>query len=144
MPFGTDGPWLAAILDVLNDLHDLIEARLPAAQGGEPSPVAEPAPEATPANAVPVAEPAPARAPETPDGDNDEDEQPEPTPVEITEPAPADPPAPQPDSPPTRGKGSGLEAWQAYATAVGVSYPADATRNDIIAACREAGVLNAS
>ena len=36
--------------------------------------------------------------------------------------------------PPTSGKGSGLEAWQKYATDNGIAYPEDANRDEIIAA----------
>lgn len=42
--------------------------------------------------------------------------------------------------PPRAGKGSGKEAWAAYAEANGVEVDADASRDDIIAACEAAGV----
>lgn len=137
-PYGTEGPWLAAIVDVLNDLHDLLDARLPAApkaEGGGPVRVTEPAP-AGPQVGVPIAEPAPAPAPAPDEADESDAE-----PVEITEPAPD--PTPLPDPPPRAGKGSGLEAWQTFADLTNVQYPAEASRNDIIAACVKAGVITA-
>lgn len=42
--------------------------------------------------------------------------------------------------PPHAGKGSGTKAWAAYAEENGVSVEEDASRDDIIAACEEAGV----
>ncbi|MCG5464221.1 hypothetical protein MED01_002386 [Micromonospora sp. MED01] len=140
--FGTDGPWLAAILDTLGDIADLLDARLPApasADGGEPAPggpvrISEPAPERRPdKTATPVSEPA---ADEPPTEDDDES-------VEVTEPAPDDRPS-LPPPPPRRGKGSGLDAWQAFANVAKVKYPADASRNDIADACERAGVIPAS
>lgn len=38
-----------------------------------------------------------------------------------------------PARPPTSGKGSGVEAWRAYATARGIAIPEDASRDDIVA-----------
>lgn len=58
-----------------------------------------------------------------------------PTPTEP-DPAPADIPVP-----PRSGAGSGIDAWRAFATAKGVSYPANAKREDIIAACENAKVI---
>jgi hypothetical protein len=134
-PLGVDGPWLKAILDVLGDLHDLLEERLPKpAGGGEPLPASEPAPQDKPGKAVPVQEPAPVEAP-TKDDDGDDGE-----PVEVTELAPSDlEPLPQP--PPRAGRGSSETAWRAYAELVGVSVPDGAGRDDIIAACEQAGVI---
>ncbi|MEU7905309.1 hypothetical protein [Actinoplanes sp. NPDC049118] len=43
--------------------------------------------------------------------------------------------------PPRSGKGSGAEAWRAYAAAVHVTVADDADRGDIIAACVRAGHL---
>ncbi|WP_032917994.1 hypothetical protein [Streptomyces rimosus] len=44
--------------------------------------------------------------------------------------------------PPARsGKGSGAEAWRAYAERHGVDVTADMSRDDIIAACEQAGVV---
>lgn len=121
-PVGVEGPWLAAILGVLDDIADTLRDRLPspAMGGGQPAPVAEPAaPEASGA-ARPVREPAPV------------------VPPEDSGPAEA---APPPSAPPRAGRGSSLDAWRGYADAVGVTYPADAGRDDIIAACARAGVL---
>lgn len=137
VPYGTDGPWLAALLDVVSDLYDLLDARLPApasAGGGEPTsggavPVAEPDRQSGPADAKPVTEPAPNTPPAV-----DEDGEPE----EVTEPAP---PVGSLTPPPRAGRGSGLSAWQAYAAAAGVDHPEDAGRADIIAACIKAGVI---
>lgn len=143
-PFGTDGPWLAAILDTLGDIADLLDARLPApasAAGGEqgaggPVAVSEPAPANTREKATPVVEPAPDRKPAPADDD-------EPDQTQVQEPAPASAPKPSlPPPPPRRGKGSGLDAWQAYANLAGVTYGGDASRDDIITACETAGVLN--
>jgi hypothetical protein len=55
--------------------------------------------------------------------------------------APAAAPAPVPE-PPRSGAGSGLPAWRAFADSRDVSYPQDAERGDVIAACREAGVIS--
>lgn len=135
-PFGTDGPWLAAILGVLDDLYDMLDDRLPQADAsGEPVPVKEPAPQRKPAEAVPVQEPAPVVSPQ-PEGDEDENE-----PAEVAEPAPASKP-PLPPPPPRAGRGSGLDAWQAFANVAEVVYAPDAGRNDIIAACERAGVID--
>lgn len=127
-PFGADGPWLAAILDVLHDMHDLIDERLPAAAKTEEGPVriAEPAPAGPPPAATPVSEPAPDDKPEPEDDD----------PVEVAEPAPDLPPPP-----PAAGRGSSQTAWLAWARNAGVAVADDMARDDIIHACRTAGVL---
>ncbi|MFG3710890.1 hypothetical protein [Micromonospora sp. NPDC047730] len=44
-------------------------------------------------------------------------------------------------APPRAGAGSGADAWAAFAAANGVQVDADASRNDIIAACVRAGVI---
>jgi hypothetical protein len=45
------------------------------------------------------------------------------------------------DSPPPRaGKGSGLQPWADYATANGVEFEDGAGRDEIVAACEDAGV----
>jgi len=143
-PFGADGPWLAAILDVLNDLHDLIDDRLPKADSsGEPVRVEEPAPQSKPPKVVPVQEPAPAVAPEAPadeDPDDTEDEDTTGRPVEVAEPAPAEE-KPLPSPPPRAGRGSGLDPWRAFADEVNVPYSPDDGRDDIIAACERARVI---
>jgi hypothetical protein len=137
-PFGSDGPWLAAILDTLGDIADMLDARLPhpaTADGGGPGrpvPVQEPDPGNAPQPAVtPVSEPDPDPVPAA------DDEEDKPGSVKVTEPAPDLPPPP-----PRSGRGSGLDAWQAYANVAGVTYPADASRADIIAACVAAGVVD--
>jgi hypothetical protein len=63
---------------------------------------------------------------------------PEPKPV----PEQADDPEPLPEPPPRAGRGSGLEAWVAFADEAGVDYPDGASRNDIIAACAAAKVID--
>ncbi|MEU4218131.1 hypothetical protein [Actinoplanes sp. NPDC026623] len=79
------------------------------------------------------------------------------TPAPKPAPEPAPDPAPVlvlPDSggggglpavvpPPRSGKGSGVEAWRAYAAAMHVSVADDTDRGDIIAACVRAGHLRA-
>jgi hypothetical protein len=45
--------------------------------------------------------------------------------------------------PPRGGAGSGRDAWAAYAAEKGVTVPDDASRDDIIAALVEAGVVEA-
>jgi hypothetical protein len=139
-PIGVDGPWLKAILDVLADLHDLLESRLPQPNkgGGEPAPVAEPAPHHKPGKAVPIREPAPVAPPKRDDDEDDEG-----GPVEVTEPAPAPSPDPEPlpPPPPRAGRGASEPAWRTYAELVGVTVPDGAGRDDIIAACEAAGVI---
>lgn len=69
-------------------------------------------------------------------------------PVRLTEPdpptshsghgtAPAREPAPTP--PPRAGRGASRHLWAGYADQLGVTYPADATRDGIVAAVRDAG-----
>ncbi|MFI7009974.1 hypothetical protein [Streptomyces sp. NPDC050145] len=51
-------------------------------------------------------------------------------------------PAPAPsEAPPRSGRGSGVEAWRAFAEQHDVEVPAEATRDDVIAACEAAGVI---
>lgn len=40
------------------------------------------------------------------------------------------------------GKGSGLEAWRSFAESNGVGVDSDMSRDDIIAACEQAGVVS--
>lgn len=140
-PFGADGPWLAAILDTLGDIADMLDARLPqpATAGGGPGgpvPVSEPDPNRPPSpEAQPVSEPTPDRPDGDGDGDEDDDRDGS-EPVKVSEPAPDLPPPP-----PRSGRGSGLDAWQAFANVAKVTYPADAKREHIIAACINAGVI---
>lgn len=133
-PLGPDGPFLQAILDVLDDIRDMLDDRLPAASGGEPVPVEEPAPRDGPRTAVPLKEPAPSGPPANPGDDED-------GPVRVTEPAPAAQPTPSP--PPRAGRGASLEAWQRYAIQADVAVEDGMTRDDIIAACELAGVIDA-
>lgn len=143
VPFGTDGPWLAALMDVVSDLYDLLDARLPApapADGGErasagPVRISEPAPDRRPQReATPVSEPGVDKPPAVDEDDTDGDA------VEVTEPAPDDRPS-LPPPPPRRGKGSGIDAWQAFANLAKVKYGPDASRDDIADACERAGVI---
>lgn len=121
-PLGTDGPWLAAILGALDELHVLLDERLPPAQRG-PVRVAEPAPESVPPGAIPLSEPAVDDPPETDD-----------------EPVPAA--EPLPDPPPRSGRGASVDAWRAWADRAGVALlDPSASRDDIIFACVAAGVL---
>jgi hypothetical protein len=126
-PFGADGPWLAAIVDVLADLHDLLDARLPQPannDNGGPVRISEPAPAGPPPKAVPVSEPAP-------DGPPEEEAE------AVTEPAPD-----LPDPPPRAGRGSSLAAWTSWAQRADVAVTDGMSRDDIINACISAGVLS--
>ena len=64
-------------------------------------------------------------------------------PAVPTEPAPApEPSEPIPETeapaePPRSGRGSGIDAWRAYATAIGLGIDPDMTRDDIIDAVDE-------
>jgi hypothetical protein len=136
-PFGVDGPWFAAILDVLGDLHDLLDARLPRPDQEGATRVTEPVPSAVPPGAVPVSEPAPDKPPV--------EAQPVTEPAPDREPEPDDEPekAALPDPPPRSGRRSGLVAWQAFADTAQVPYGPDDSRDDIIAACVTAKVIPA-
>lgn len=120
--FTGDGPTLVAIHDVLADLFDLLDERLPKQEGPVP---AEPAPARPPKKAQPVTEPAP----------DDPPAQAEP----VEEPASDKPDLPE--HPPLAGRGSSATAWAAWAETTGVPVPGGASRDDIISACREAGAL---
>lgn len=51
--------------------------------------------------------------------------------------------APAPSAaPPRSGRGSGVEAWRKFAEQHDVEVPADATREDVIAACEASGVID--
>jgi hypothetical protein len=132
-----DGPWLDAILTVLHDVHDLLDARLPSLEqaperGREPAPeppetrqvvpVSEPAPDRPPTHAEPVTRPGPDRVPED-DGEAEGGN--------------------LPPEPPRTGHGSAAKNWRPFAAAAGVTCPDGASRNDIIAACIAAGVIAA-
>ncbi|MFJ8760841.1 hypothetical protein [Streptomyces cyaneofuscatus] len=45
------------------------------------------------------------------------------------------------EAPPRSGKGSGIDAWQAFAHEHGVGTDSDMSRDDIIAACERAGLV---
>ncbi|MCU8589927.1 MULTISPECIES: hypothetical protein [unclassified Streptomyces] len=45
------------------------------------------------------------------------------------------------EAPPRSGRGSGVEAWLAFAEAYGVGTDSDMSRDDVIAACEAAGVV---
>ncbi|MGW6531471.1 hypothetical protein [Streptomyces venezuelae] len=52
-------------------------------------------------------------------------------------------PQTEPTAEPARsGRGSGLDAWRSFAESRGVGLDADMTRDDIIAACEQAGVVS--
>ncbi len=138
-PFGTDGPWLAAILDVLGDLHDLLDARLPAAASAV-RPVSEPATARPGREVVPVSEPAPDNTPAGPEPEPDVDEEPQTEEPQISEPEPAEG---LPEPPPRAGRGSSLKAWQTFADRAGVEVPEGASRDDVIVACELAEVIPA-
>ena len=59
--------------------------------------------------------------------------------VPATEPEDTDPEGTDATPPPKDGPGSGKAAWHTYAAAVGVEVPADASRDDVIAAIEAAG-----
>lgn len=64
-------------------------------------------------------------------------------PEETRQPTDPMPPVP-PSQPPARsGRGSSVEAWRKFAEQHDVDVAADATRDDIIAACEAAGVIPA-
>ncbi|MEV3855056.1 hypothetical protein AB0J38_12105 [Streptomyces sp. NPDC050095] len=44
-------------------------------------------------------------------------------------------------APPRSGRGSGVEAWRAFAERLGVDVGRDASREDVIEACEAAGVV---
>jgi hypothetical protein len=124
---------LGELLSAVGDVHQLLRDRLPSSEREGPV-----------TGTVRLTEPAvPAAAPPV---------EPEPEPVRLVEPArPADPipvepePAgPRPTPPPRSGKGSGLGPWRVFADhdEVQVPYTPDDSRDDIIAACERAGVLD--
>lgn len=45
------------------------------------------------------------------------------------------------DAPPRSGRGSGIDAWLAFAEQHGVGTDSDMSRDDVIAACEAAGVV---
>ncbi|MFD9212088.1 hypothetical protein ACFVY9_03010 [Streptomyces sp. NPDC059544] len=46
------------------------------------------------------------------------------------------------EAPPRAGRGSGIEAWRTFAEQNGVGTDSDMTRDEIIAACEAAGVVD--
>lgn len=132
-PLGVDGPWLAAILEALDDIADLLRKQTPQGEtvGNEPNEILlGHAASEGPAEAAPAVV----------DSQADEDEpQAAAEPVKVSEPAPDNPPLPEP--PPRAGRGASAEAWQTWAGRAGVAVADGATRADIIAACERAGVL---
>ncbi|HEX6969115.1 MAG TPA: hypothetical protein VF174_09935 [Micromonosporaceae bacterium] len=67
-------------------------------------------------------------------------------PATPAEPAAAAEPAGEKErmqAPPRSGRGSGLDAWQAFAVDHDVEFPDGASRDEIIAACVRAGVIPA-
>ncbi len=120
---------LDGIAAVVGEIRDRLAA---------PSGDVEPAPDHRRGVLLPLREPAP---PATPAVDE---------PVPLTEPATepghvepqAEPTAaPTADHPPRAGRGSSLVAWQAFAAGHNVQHDSDASRDDIIAACESAGVI---
>ncbi|HEX8632236.1 MAG TPA: hypothetical protein VF755_29105 [Catenuloplanes sp.] len=69
----------------------------------------------------------------------DVDQPPPQTPATDTDTDDMSPPVAGPPAPPRSGKGSGLDAWRAFAAAKRVDVPNDAERADIITACEKAG-----
>ncbi|MET0701710.1 MAG: hypothetical protein ABWY93_18825 [Mycobacterium sp.] len=57
-------------------------------------------------------------------------------------PAPEPEPAPRLNAPPRSGKGSGTDAWEAFARVHGVALTEGFDRGDIIAACEAAGLVD--
>jgi hypothetical protein len=55
--------------------------------------------------------------------------------------APVSDPGGDVEAPPRSGRGSGIEAWQAFAEKHGVGTDSDMTRDDIIAAAEAAGLI---
>lgn len=49
---------------------------------------------------------------------------------------------PQVPAPPRAGRGSGVKAWRKFADAVGVDLGGATSRDDVIAACEAAGVID--
>ena len=140
-PVTLDGLYLAAILDVLDHIAAMLDDRLPgpARPDGGPVEVREPAPTRRPAGGRSAAEPGPRRR----TGDDDEDRS-----TPVAEPAPKKPPAAAggadlPPPPPRVGRGASAGAWRAWASRANVAVAEDASRDDIIAACQQAGVLSA-
>lgn len=148
-PMGVDGPWLAAILTALDDIHATlgqIYNRLPGGQAVEPNDLASFGREQT-STPRKVQEPAPDDAPTIDEALN--------TPAVTRDIEPGDPgtstegvtdaeadSVERPAPPARAGRGSSAEAWRTWATNAGVTVPDDASRDDIIAACERAGVLD--
>jgi hypothetical protein len=74
----------------------------------------------------------------TDDSDQDGDE---PADVGFTDPTAQQSPTGAGEAPPRSGRGSGIEAWRTFAEQNGVGTDSDMSREDIIAACEAAGVV---
>ncbi|MET9096240.1 hypothetical protein ABZX72_29595 [Streptomyces cyaneofuscatus] len=65
--------------------------------------------------------------------------------VQVTDPGDTNPPGggtpPGVEAPPRSGKGSGIDAWRGFAERQDLEVPADASRDDIIAACEAAALI---
>ncbi|MFJ9979696.1 hypothetical protein [Streptomyces cyaneofuscatus] len=61
-------------------------------------------------------------------------------PGDLKQPGGGTPPT-EVEAPPRSGKGSGIDAWQAFAHEHGVGTDSDMSRDDIIAACEAAGLI---
>lgn len=61
----------------------------------------------------------------------------EPGPVGFTDPGTGG----DDQAPPRSGRGSGIDAWRRFAEKNGVEYDTHASREEIIAACEQAGVI---
>lgn len=75
------------------------------------------------------------------DGDQGDDE---PADVGFVDPSAQQSPTPTGagEAPPRSGRGSGIEAWRAYAERNGIGTDSDMTREDIIAAAEDAGLID--
>lgn len=118
---------LGELLNVVGDLAQVLRDRLPQLQRGEP--VTGSIRLTEPATPVPL----PAEGAST----------------QLVEPAPSDGPMlAEPESvearptPPRSGRGSGLDPWRTFADLHQVQYAPEASRDDIIAACVRAGLID--
>lgn len=75
------------------------------------------------------------------DDGGDQDDGDEPT-VGYTDPSTQQSPTGPAEAPPRSGRGSGVEAWRAYAEQNDLDVAEDASREDIIAAAEGAGLID--